>query len=125
MACETEKGMRKPRADVLRNRERLLAAAADVFRSGGSAASLEAVARAAGVGIGTLYRHFPTREALIEIVYRREVEALAVAARVGAQPPGRSFGRPLCRPCGARRVALRLGHFALALAHTRIIANRT
>jgi AcrR family transcriptional regulator len=68
---------RKPRADALRNRERVLEAAKAVFSAGGSEASLEAVARTAGVGIGTLYRHFPTREALFEAVYRREVQQLA------------------------------------------------
>lgn len=68
---------RKPRADSERNREKLLLAAGSVFRLGGGQASLEAVARAAGLGIGTLYRHFPTREALFEAVYRREVEQLA------------------------------------------------
>src|ERR1700723_2865796 len=68
---------RKPRADPARNRERVLEAAKAVFSAGGAEASLEAVARAAGVGIGTLYRHFPTREALYEAVYRREVEQLA------------------------------------------------
>jgi len=67
---------RKPRADALRNRERVLEAAKDVFSAGGPEASLEAVARRAGVGIGTLYRHFPTREALFEAVYRREVQHL-------------------------------------------------
>src|SRR5713101_2949548 len=68
---------RKPRVDALRNRERVLEAARTVFSTGGPEASLEAVARAAGVGIGTLYRHFPTREALFEAVYRREVQQLA------------------------------------------------
>src|SRR6476659_11418718 len=68
---------RKPRADALRNRERVLEAARAVFSAGGPDASLEAVARRAGVGIGTLYRHFPTREALFEAVYRREVQQLA------------------------------------------------
>jgi len=67
---------RKPRADAQRNRERVLEAAKAVFSAGGADASLEAVARRAGVGIGTLYRHFPTREALYEAVYRREVEQL-------------------------------------------------
>jgi AcrR family transcriptional regulator len=67
---------RKPRADAVRNRERVLEAAKAVFSAGGAEASLEAVARAAGVGIGTLYRHFPTREALFEAVYRREVQHL-------------------------------------------------
>src|SRR5580692_6174034 len=69
--------VRKPRADAIRNRERVLEAAKSVFSAGGVEASLEAVARHAGVGIGTLYRHFPTREALFEAVYRREVEHLA------------------------------------------------
>ena len=74
---EKEKGTRKPRADAVRTRERVLEAAQVVFSAGGAEASLEAVARAAGVGIGTLYRHFPTREALFEAVYRREVQQLA------------------------------------------------
>jgi AcrR family transcriptional regulator len=73
----SETSGRKPRADAVRNRERVLEAARQVFGAGGPEASLEAVARAAGVGIGTLYRHFPTREALFEAVYRREVQHLA------------------------------------------------
>jgi AcrR family transcriptional regulator len=84
-----EKSLRKPRADAVRNRERVLEAAKAVFSSGGAEASLEAVARAAGVGIGTLYRHFPTREALFEAVYRREVQELADLAeelKHGPQP---------------------------------------
>lgn len=71
---------RKPRADAARNRLRVLEAARTVFNSGGADASLEAVARQAGVGIGTLYRHFPTRESLFEAVYRREVQLLAELA---------------------------------------------
>jgi AcrR family transcriptional regulator len=71
---------RKPRADAIRNRERVLEAAKAVFSQGGPDASLEAVARLAGVGIGTLYRHFPTREALFEAVYRREVDQLVELA---------------------------------------------
>jgi AcrR family transcriptional regulator len=71
---------RKPRADALRNRERVLEAAKAVFSAGGPDASLEAVARRAEVGIGTLYRHFPTREALFEAVYRREIEQLGELA---------------------------------------------
>lgn len=74
---QSEKSPRKPRADAVRNRERVLEAAKVVFGAGGAEASLEAVARAAGVGIGTLYRHFPTREALFDAVYRREVQQLA------------------------------------------------
>ncbi|QIG94083.1 MULTISPECIES: TetR/AcrR family transcriptional regulator [unclassified Bradyrhizobium] len=76
MAGPSTEIARKPRADAVRNRERVLEAAKAVFSAGGSEASLEAVARHAGVGIGTLYRHFPTREALYEAVYRREVEQL-------------------------------------------------
>jgi AcrR family transcriptional regulator len=72
---------RKPRADALRNRDRLLEAARAVFSAGGPEASLEAVARTAGVGIGTLYRHFPTREALFEAVSRHEVQQLADLAK--------------------------------------------
>ena len=67
---------RRLRADAVRNRERVLAAAKAVFSAGGADASLEAVARRAGVGIGTLYRHFPTREALYEAVYQHEVQQL-------------------------------------------------
>jgi AcrR family transcriptional regulator len=67
---------KKPRADARRNHDRVLEAATAVFSAGGPDASLEAVARHAGVGIGTLYRHFPTREALFEAVYRREVQQL-------------------------------------------------
>jgi len=77
---QDEKPVRRTRADSVRNRERLLAAAATVFGSGGQNASLEAVARSAGVGIGTLYRHFPTREALFEAVYRHEVDHLVALA---------------------------------------------
>jgi AcrR family transcriptional regulator len=71
---------RKTRADALRNRERVLEAARNVFSAGGPDASLEAVARTAGVGIGTLYRHFPTREALFDAVYRHEAQQLAALA---------------------------------------------
>jgi AcrR family transcriptional regulator len=82
------KPARKPRADSVRNRERVLEAAKSVFAAGGPAASLEAVAREAGVGIGTLYRHFPTRETLFEAVYRREVEQLVeLAEQLGADLP--------------------------------------
>lgn len=78
---------RRPRADAARNRERLLGAAKAVFGAGGPNASLEAVAREAGVGIGTLYRHFPTREALFEAVYRHEVEQLVeLAEQLAAHP---------------------------------------
>ena len=71
---------RKPRADSLRNRERLIAAAKTAFTERGAEVPLEEIARQAGVGIGTLYRHFATRQALLAAVYSREVEQLAAAA---------------------------------------------
>src|SRR5438477_4739730 len=78
--------LRKPRADAVRNRDRVLEAAKVVFSAGGPDASLEAVAKRAGVGIGTLYRHFPTREALFEAVYRHEVDQLReLAERLGRE----------------------------------------
>jgi AcrR family transcriptional regulator len=80
MSSDATDRLRKPRADAIRNRERVLEAAKLVFSAGGPEASLEAVARQAGVGIGTLYRHFPTREDLFEAVYRREVEQLSELA---------------------------------------------
>ena len=72
---------RKPRADAQRNRSALIEAARTAFGAEGTSASLEDIARSAGVGIGTLYRHFPTRDVLIGEVYRNEVEKLAAAAR--------------------------------------------
>src|SRR5882757_8693925 len=80
MAERTTDTVRRPRADAVRNRERVLSAAKVVFSAGGPEASLEAVAKRAGVGIGTLYRHFPTRQDLFEAVYRREVEQLSELA---------------------------------------------
>ncbi|MEX6508486.1 TetR/AcrR family transcriptional regulator [Jiella sp. M17.18] len=79
-ADEAGASPRPLRADARRNRDKLTAAAAKAFARSGVDASLEAIAREAGVGTGTLYRHFPTREALIEAVYRREVEGLVAAA---------------------------------------------
>jgi AcrR family transcriptional regulator len=61
---------RRPRADAARNRDRLIEAASSAFATGAKQVSLEAIARDAGVGIGTLYRHFPTRESLVEVVHR-------------------------------------------------------
>jgi AcrR family transcriptional regulator len=72
---------RKPRADAERNRDRILDVAKDAFTEFGAEASLDDIAKQAGVGAGTLYRHFPTREALIEAVYRSEMAKLAGAAR--------------------------------------------
>ena len=72
---------RKPRADAQRNRERILEIAKKAFTRSGVNISLDDVAKQAGIGAGTLYRHFPTREALLEAVYRTEVEKLAAAER--------------------------------------------
>lgn len=72
---------RRPRADALRNRERILEEAKTAFTRAGGEISLEDVARQAGVGAGTLYRHFPTRDALLESVYRAEVAKLAEEQR--------------------------------------------
>lgn len=68
------------RTDAARNRNRLLAVAAEAFARDGDAATLKAIAAEAGVGIGTLYRHFPTREALVDAVYRTELDRLCDAA---------------------------------------------
>ncbi|MFJ7241004.1 TetR/AcrR family transcriptional regulator [Streptomyces olivaceus] len=78
------------RADARRNRERLLRAAAGVFAEHGAGASLDDIARRAEVGTGTLYRHFPTRQALLEAVYLESVEAIAARAGTIAatRPPG-------------------------------------
>lgn len=79
---------RRIRADAQRNRERILDVAKEVFRRDGAAASLDEIAKVAEIGSGTLYRHFPTREALIEAVYSSEVEKLAAAeGRFAAQMP--------------------------------------
>ncbi len=72
---------RTPRADAQRNRERILLIARDAFTQSGANISLDDVAKQAGIGPGTLYRHFPTRDALLEAVYRTEVEKLAAAER--------------------------------------------
>ena len=68
------------RADARRNYERLIAAARDVFAKEGGGASMEAIAREAGVGVGTLYRHFPQRIDVVEAVYRDEVDQLVATA---------------------------------------------
>src|SRR6218665_3904601 len=80
MSEESEIKARKPRADSLRNRDLLLSAAKTAFAETSADAPLEDIARRAGVGIGTLYRNFPTREALVAAVYARELEQLAASA---------------------------------------------
>src|SRR6266700_5790492 len=81
--------VRKTRADAQRNRERILEVAKEAFTRSGANTSLDDIARQAGVGAGTLYRHFPTRDELLEAVYRTEVEKLAAAQRKFAEglPP--------------------------------------
>jgi AcrR family transcriptional regulator len=78
-AVSAEAAPRKPRADSVRNRETLMEAAKAGFTEVGAQVSLEEVARRAGVGIGTLYRHFPTRDDLIAAVYQRELQQIAEA----------------------------------------------
>ena len=76
-----ENGTRAPRADATRNRAMLLAAAARAFASADEEPSMRAIARDAGVGIATLYRHFPTRESLVDAVYHDQVQRLTSGAR--------------------------------------------
>jgi AcrR family transcriptional regulator len=78
---KTKRPQRKPRADAERNRERILQVAKVAFTRSGAHVSLDDIARQSGVGPGTLYRHFPTREALLEGVYRTEVAQLADAQK--------------------------------------------
>ena len=80
---------RKPRRDAQRNRDRILEVAKEAFARSGANTSLDDIAKQAEVGAGTLYRHFPTRDALLEAVYRAEVEKLAAAQRElsGKLPP--------------------------------------
>jgi AcrR family transcriptional regulator len=90
MASKFSKAVpRKPRADAQRNRERILEIAKDSFTRSGANISLDDIAKQAGIGAGTLYRHFPTRDTLLEAVYRTEVGKLAAAERELAEtmPP--------------------------------------
>ncbi len=80
----SERGDRPMRADARRNYERLLDAARKVFSDQGGGASMEAIAKQAGVGVGTLYRHFPKRIDVVEAVYRDDVQSLVDAANTGA-----------------------------------------
>jgi AcrR family transcriptional regulator len=79
---------RPMRADARRNYEKVLAAAREAFAEGGESTALEEIARRAGVGIGTLYRHFPNRQALLEALYVNEVEEVCRSAEQfeGAEP---------------------------------------
>ena len=85
---------RAQRCDAVRNRDRLIEAAAGAFSANGVETSLEEIARTAGVGIGTLYRHFPTRDALVEAVYRHNVDQLIEGADelLANKPPDEALG---------------------------------
>ena len=86
IAAPTPELIQRPRrADARRNYEKLLAAARDAFAEGGEATSLESIAARAGVGIGTLYRNFPSRQSLVEALYATEVEEVC---RVAAELEG-------------------------------------
>lgn len=86
---------RPMRADARRNRDRLLDVAVKAFSEDGPDVPLESIAKTAAVGIGTLYRHFPTREALVEAAYRSELDKLceAVPALIAELPPDRALRR--------------------------------
>jgi AcrR family transcriptional regulator len=91
----TEADTRAPRADAARNRDALLAVATRTFAAAEAEPSMRAIAREAGVGIATLYRHFPTRESLVDAVYRDQVERLTAGARdlLGQLPPAAAMRR--------------------------------
>ncbi|MFF9111272.1 MULTISPECIES: TetR/AcrR family transcriptional regulator [unclassified Streptomyces] len=88
-------GVRAPRADAARNREQLLAVATRVFMSAETEPSMRAIAAEAGVGIATLYRHFPTRESLVDAVYQDQVVRLTTGARelLDRLPPAAAMRR--------------------------------
>ncbi|MGV9679961.1 TetR/AcrR family transcriptional regulator [Nocardia sp. NPDC003482] len=77
----TEREIRSARSDAARNRDQVLAVATRLFAEADAEPSMRAIAREAGVGIATLYRHFPTRESLVDAVYRGQVERLTTGAR--------------------------------------------
>jgi AcrR family transcriptional regulator len=110
------------RADARRNRDKLLAAAGEVFAEAGADASLEAVARRAEVGVGTLYRHFPSRDALVEAVYRHEVDQLAASAEelLAELPPDAALERWM-----ERFVGYAVAKRGMADALHGVIASRT
>src|SRR4051812_32381713 len=117
---------RPKRADARRNYDQLIAAAHEAFTEADRSASLEDIARRAGVGIGTLYRHFPTRAALIEAVYVEEVEALArSAAELAEDEPWDALIRWLHGFVGyiATKQALADELFAVAEHNTEVFSN--
>jgi len=113
--------VRRPRADAVRNRVRIVEAANEVFAARGSDASLEEIARRAGVGIGTLYRHFPTREDLVAAVFRDRVDELQALAEelLASDQPGDALSTWLheqllhastCRGLAAEAMLAMLSH---------------
>ena len=100
---DQDAGSRPLRADARRNYDRLVEAARKVFADQGGGASMEAIAKQAGVGVGTLYRHFPKRIDLVEAVYRDDVDVLVGAAESGADRAG-AVGRPRGVAAGLRRL---------------------
>jgi AcrR family transcriptional regulator len=130
-----ERAAERPlRADARRNRDLILQAAASAFGDQGETASLEDIARHAGVGIGTLYRHFPSREALLEAVYRHQVDRLYDAAPqlLATMPPDAALNE-WCRLfvtyaatkkgwAGALKAALGPGAEIFATSRERLLA---
>jgi AcrR family transcriptional regulator len=95
MESRTSTTTKTMRADARRNRDKLVAAALELFTENGTEVALEAVAQKAGVGIGTLYRHFPTRDALVEAVYLTELDRLHAGAAelLASYPPDEALER--------------------------------
>jgi AcrR family transcriptional regulator len=117
---------RPKRADALRNYEKLVAAAREAFTEADRSASLEDIARRAGVGIGTLYRHFPTRADLVQAVYVDEVEALSrSAAELESLEPWEALSAWLHRFVGyvATKQALSDELFAMAERDAAVFAG--
>jgi AcrR family transcriptional regulator len=132
-----ETGGRPMRADARRNRDQLLDAAVRAFASDGADVTLDAIAKTAGVGIGTLYRHFPTREALVEAAYRQELAGLCDAAPslLRSLPPDKATRAWMDRfidymttkrhMAGALRAVITSGGTLYAESHARLIAAIT
>ena len=109
-SVQTKPGSPK-RADARRNHERVLAAAREVFAECGEATALEEIARRAGVGIGTLYRHFPSRQALLEALYVNEVEEVCRSAHeLDDRDPGQAFNEWFERLIGYLATKRALAH---------------
>ncbi len=113
--------VRRPRADAVRNRSRIVETARAVFAARGSDASLEEIARGAGVGIGTLYRHFPTRDDLVAAVFRDRIDELQARGEelLGSDQPGAALATWLheqllqastCRGMSAEAMLSMLAH---------------